>query len=62
MAIVLDDDHRAGGEPLAALAPGATIVIEHDRRGTPPDALGSLLRTDQRRYGDTLISFFGVTA
>jgi len=44
--------------PLAQLADDAVIVIEHDRRNAPPDALGSLLRTDQRRYGDTLISFF----
>ncbi|MBL9015307.1 MAG: 16S rRNA (guanine(966)-N(2))-methyltransferase RsmD [Myxococcales bacterium] len=46
--------------PLGHLAPGAVIVIEHDRRNAPPDALGSLLRTDQRRYGDTMISFFEV--
>ena len=44
--------------PAEQLAPDAVIVIEHDRRNAPPDALGSLLRTDQRRYGDTLISFF----
>lgn len=48
--------------PPANLAPGAVIVIEHDRHNAPPDALGSLLRTDQRRYGDTLISFFEVPA
>lgn len=48
--------------PAAHLAPGARVVIEHDRRGTPPDALGSLLRTDQRRYGDTMVSFFEVPA
>lgn len=48
--------------PAAHLAPGAVIVIEHDRRGTPPDALGSLLRTDQRRYGDTMVTFFEVPA
>lgn len=48
--------------PTAHLAPGAVIVIEHDRRNAPPDALGSLLRTDQRRYGDTMISFFEVPA
>ena len=41
-----------------SLAAGAVIVIEHDRRNAPPDALGSLLRTDQRRYGDTHISFY----
>jgi len=46
--------------PPASLAPGAQIVIEHDRRGIPPEALGSLLRTDQRRYGDTMVSFFEV--
>jgi 16S rRNA (guanine966-N2)-methyltransferase len=48
--------------PPGNLAPGAVIVIEHDRHNAPPDALGSLLRTDQRRYGDTLISFFEVPA
>jgi len=44
--------------PIAQLADQAVIVIEHDRRNAPPDALGSLLRTDQRRYGDTMISFY----
>jgi 16S rRNA (guanine966-N2)-methyltransferase len=44
--------------PRERLSGDAVIVIEHDRRGAPPDALGSLLRTDQRRYGDTLISFY----
>jgi 16S rRNA (guanine966-N2)-methyltransferase len=48
--------------PAGSLAPGARVVIEHDRRGTPPDALGSLIRTDQRRYGDTMVSFFEVPA
>jgi 16S rRNA (guanine966-N2)-methyltransferase len=47
---------------LAHLAPDAVIVIEHDRRNVPPDALGSLLRTDERRYGDTLVSFYRVPA
>ncbi|HEX4423185.1 MAG TPA: 16S rRNA (guanine(966)-N(2))-methyltransferase RsmD [Kofleriaceae bacterium] len=44
--------------PPERLAPDAVVVIEHDRRNAPPDTLGSLLRTDLRRYGDTLISFF----
>ncbi len=44
--------------PADKLTADATIVIEHDRRHVPPDALGSLLRTDQRRYGDTSVSFF----
>jgi 16S rRNA (guanine966-N2)-methyltransferase len=46
--------------PAAQLAAGAAIVIEHDRRNAPPDELRSLLRTDQRRYGDTLVSFYRV--
>ena len=44
--------------PPEHLCDDAVVVIEHDRRNVPPDTLGSLLRTDQRRYGDTLISFF----
>lgn len=48
--------------PCERLAAGAVVVIEHDRRNAPPDALGTLLRTDQRRYGDTLVSFFEVRA
>jgi 16S rRNA (guanine(966)-N(2))-methyltransferase RsmD len=44
--------------PAHHLAPHAVIVIEHDRRNAPPETLGSLLRTDQRRYGDTVVSFY----
>jgi 16S rRNA (guanine966-N2)-methyltransferase len=44
--------------PLESLAAGAVIAIEHDRRGAPPEVLGNLLRTDQRRYGDTLLSLY----
>jgi 16S rRNA (guanine966-N2)-methyltransferase len=44
--------------PVDHLAADAVVVIEHDRHNAPPDQVGSLLRTDQRRYGDTLISFF----
>ncbi|HEX5062835.1 MAG TPA: 16S rRNA (guanine(966)-N(2))-methyltransferase RsmD [Kofleriaceae bacterium] len=47
-------------QTLAHLAPDAMIVIEHDRRNAPPDELRSLVRTDQRRYGDTLVSFYRV--
>ena len=45
---------------LAHLAADPVVVIEHDRRNAPPENLGSLLRTDQRRYGDTMVSFYGV--
>ncbi|HEU0034772.1 MAG TPA: 16S rRNA (guanine(966)-N(2))-methyltransferase RsmD [Kofleriaceae bacterium] len=46
--------------PPESLSPHAVIVIEHDRRNAPPDAIGSLLRTDHRRYGDTYVSFYEV--
>jgi len=46
--------------PRDSLADDAMILIEHDRRNAPPEALGSLLRTDERRYGDTLLSFYVV--
>lgn len=46
--------------PVAHLAPGAVVVIEYDRRNPPPDALGSVLRTDERRYGDTYVAFYQV--
>ena len=44
--------------PATSLTPDARVVIEHDRRHVPPDTLGSLIRTDERRYGDTLLSFY----
>lgn len=45
-------------QALVHLADRATVVIEHDRRHAPPEQLGSLVRTDERRYGDTLVSFY----
>ncbi len=48
--------------PRESLTADAVIVIEHDRRNAPPEALGSLVRTDDRRYGDTLLSFYEVPA
>lgn len=44
--------------PPTQLATDAVIVIEHDNRNVPPDEIGSVLRTDQRRYGDTSVSFY----
>jgi 16S rRNA (guanine966-N2)-methyltransferase len=48
--------------PAAQLADDVVIVVEHDRHHAPPDAVGSLLRTDQRRYGDTMISFYRMSS
>jgi 16S rRNA (guanine966-N2)-methyltransferase len=47
--------------PRASFTADAWIVIEHDRRHAPPDVLGDLLRKDHRRYGDTLVSFYGLS-
>ena len=44
--------------PRASLAEGATVVIEHDRRNAPLEQLGFLVRTDERHYGDTVVSFY----
>jgi 16S rRNA (guanine966-N2)-methyltransferase len=41
------------------LAPGARVVCESDRRAPLMLAHDALERTDQRRYGDTVISFYG---
>jgi 16S rRNA (guanine966-N2)-methyltransferase len=44
--------------PRAALDDDATVVVEHDRRNSPADQHGDLLRTDSRRYGDTCLSLY----
>jgi 16S rRNA (guanine(966)-N(2))-methyltransferase RsmD len=40
------------------LAPERTVIVEHDRRRPPAERYGALERIDQRRYGDTGLSFF----
>jgi 16S rRNA (guanine966-N2)-methyltransferase len=34
------------------------VIVEHDRRNVPLDRHGSLIRTDSRRYGDTVLAFY----
>ena len=41
-----------------ALAPGASVVIEHDPRETVPEQCAHLRLTDRRKYGKALVSFF----
>jgi 16S rRNA (guanine(966)-N(2))-methyltransferase RsmD len=48
------------GKVLTNLTEDAIVVVEHDRVHVPPDQLGSLVRTDESRYGDTMVSFFRV--
>lgn len=38
--------------------PNARVVVEHDRRNQPDPQYGCLIRTDQRRYGDTELSLY----
>jgi 16S rRNA (guanine966-N2)-methyltransferase len=48
----------ASAIPADVLGEDSAVVIEHDRRNAPPEQLGSLLRTDLRRYGDTFLSIY----
>jgi 16S rRNA (guanine966-N2)-methyltransferase len=63
----LDPPYRSAeaGRALAVLAPvlapGAVVVVEHDRRSPPEAQIGapdSLALHDRRRYGDTEVSFY----
>lgn len=41
-----------------ATSDGASIVIEHSRHEVLPERLGRFIRSDQRHYGKTLVSFY----
>ncbi len=53
---------RAGAWVVGAVAPllgeGAMLVVEHDRREALPEATSALFQVDQRRFGDTVLSFY----
>jgi 16S rRNA (guanine966-N2)-methyltransferase len=49
-------DVLAGGNSV--LASGAVIIVEHDKRHVPSEAVGGLHLTDRRFYGDTGVSFY----
>jgi 16S rRNA (guanine966-N2)-methyltransferase len=40
------------------VAPGGSVVLEHDKRELLPERVGALVRSDERRFGDTTVSFF----
>jgi 16S rRNA G966 N2-methylase RsmD len=52
---VLEGVARSG-----VLAPGGTVVIEHDKREPAPESHAGFGRVDQRRFGDTLVSLFRI--
>lgn len=45
-----------GGQKL--LVPGGLFIIEHDKREEAPESLGAFQREQQKRFGDTEVSFF----
>jgi 16S rRNA (guanine966-N2)-methyltransferase len=49
-------DLLAGIEPL--LAEDGEVAIEHSARTPPPAETGGLIRVDQRRYGESALSFY----
>ncbi|MFH0903293.1 MAG: 16S rRNA (guanine(966)-N(2))-methyltransferase RsmD [Pseudomonadota bacterium] len=47
------------GDPFRSLCvEGALVVLEHDQRRPPAQEYGVLSLVDQRRYGDTGVSFY----
>lgn len=52
---VLEQVARAG-----LLSPGGTVVIEHDKREQAPESHEGFARVDERRFGDTVASFFRI--
>ena len=45
-----------------ALKAGALVVVEHHAKDALPESAGTLGRTRQRRYGETLVSTYRVSA
>lgn len=65
--VFVDPPYQAGlyapvlgalGAHRTALTADAVVVVEHDRRNEPAERHGSLIRTDSRRYGDTVIALY----
>lgn len=61
------EDAEAPVKVLAALAatgrllaPGALVTVQHSRRVPVPDQVGRLRRSDERTYGDTVLSIYEV--
>ena len=46
----------------AIISPRGWVMVEHALQDDLPDAVGHLARRSQHRYGDTVLSLYGVTA
>lgn len=44
--------------PSPVLRAGGRVVVEHGIHDLVPEIIGSLIQAEQRRYGDTLVSFY----
>jgi 16S rRNA (guanine966-N2)-methyltransferase len=69
--LVLADPPYGGGAARALLAelggagvlsPGARVVVEHHAKDDLPERSDRLIRTRQRRYGETLVSTYRTAA
>jgi len=45
-------------ESAGVCAADGAVIAEHDVRHRPDDAVGALARRDERRWGDTCVSFY----
>jgi len=43
----------------AVLRAGCRVVLEHHAKDAVPAAAGALMRAGDRRYGETMITFYG---
>ena len=45
-------------DAAALVGEGGRVVVEHDRREAVPEGSGRLVRVDERRFGDTMVTFY----
>ncbi len=45
-------------DALALVSEGGRVIVEHDKRESVPEAAGLLIREDERRFGDTTVTFY----
>lgn len=45
----------------AVLAPGARVVVEHDKRELVPEKIERLSRIDERKFGDTVVTVYSLS-
>ena len=45
----------------ALLQSNARVVVEHDKREILADSISGLQRTDERRFGDTVVSLYSLS-